>query len=205
VTLNIGPVMVVEDISAVREMIDMQLRVRGYRVITARDGEEALALIEQERPAVIIADILMPRIDGFMMVHKLRTNPQTASIPIIFLSATYVSAADERFAFDLGAIQFLSKPADTDDLVVAVSDAITGHHENKPPLSDKDFYMGYRERLETKLKQKSQQITRNQQVLATLSEENKPTYRKLIADAQAQYDEIQRELAALLKAMNEAQ
>src|SRR5512134_4110110 len=57
-TINIGPVMVVEDIASVRELVQMQLRLRGYRVVAARDGEEALNLIAQERPAVIIADIL---------------------------------------------------------------------------------------------------------------------------------------------------
>jgi CheY-like chemotaxis protein len=195
--------MVVEDISSVRELVEIQLKMRGYRVITARDGEEALALIAQEKPAVIVADILMPRIDGFLLLHKLRADPQTAGIPIIFLSATYVSADDERFALNLGAIRFLAKPAEADDLTVAVSDAITGQPQTKPPMSDKEFYLGYRERLEIKLKQKAAQIVRNQQQLANLPEESKPTYRKLVSDAQAQYDEIQRELSALLKVMNE--
>lgn len=203
-TLNVGPVMIVEDIAPVRELLEMQLKLRGYSVVPARDGEEALSLIAQQRPAVIIADILMPRVDGFMLVHRLRSDPQTASIPIIFLSATYVSADDERFAFNLGAIRFLSKPAETEELVAAVADAITGQPTAKPPLSDREFYAGYRERLETKLKQKGQQITRNQQILAGLPEDSKPTYRKLIADAQSQYDEIQRELTALLKAMSES-
>ncbi len=200
-TINTGPVMVVEDIASVRELVQMQLRLRGYRVVAARDGEEALKLIAQERPAVIIADILMPRVDGFMLVHKLRSNPQTATIPIVFLSATYVSAEDERFALNLGAIRFLSKPAEPDDLVVAVADAITGQPTNKPPMSDQEFYLGYRERLETKLKQKQAQLARNKQLLETIAEDSKETYRKLIADTQTQYEEIQRELAALLKVM----
>ena len=203
-TINIGPVMVVEDISPVRELVVMQLKLRGYRVVAARDGEEALNLIGREKPAVIVADILMPRVDGFMLVHRLRSDPQTAGIPIIFLSATYVSAEDERFALNLGAIRFLSKPAEPDELTVAVADAITGQlQQSKPPMSDREFYAGYRERLETKLKQKSGQIARNQQQLTGLPEESKDTYRKLIADAQAQYDEIQRELSALLKVMKE--
>lgn len=200
-TINIGPVMVVEDIASVRELVQMQLRLRGYRVVAARDGEEALNLIAQERPAVIIADILMPRVDGFMLVHKLRSDPQTATIPIIFLSATYVSAEDERFALNLGAIRFLSKPAEPDDLVVAVADAITGQPTSKPPMSDRDFYQGYRERLETKLKQKQAQVVRNKQLLETVPQDSRETYRKLIDDTQAQCEEIQRELTALLKVM----
>jgi CheY-like chemotaxis protein len=200
-TINTGPVMVVEDIASVRELVQMQLRLRGYRVVAARDGEEALALIAQERPAVIIADILMPRVDGFMLVHRLRNNPQTATIPIVFLSATYVSAEDERFALNLGAIRFLSKPAEPDELVVAVADAITGQPTSKPPMSDEDFYLGYRERLETKYKQKQAQLVRNKQLIDSIPEDSRETYRKLIADTQTQCDEIQRELAALLKVM----
>jgi CheY-like chemotaxis protein len=203
VTINTGPILVVEDILAIREMVEMQLKIRGYQVITARDGEEALARVAQDRPAVIIADILMPRIDGFLLVHKLQSDPQTATIPIIFLSATYVSAEDERFALDLGAIRFLSKPAEPDELLAAISDAITGQPVRRTPMSDRDFYLGYRERLDSKLKQKAAQITRNQQILTTLPEAGKDTYRKLIADAQMQYDEIQRELAALLNVLNE--
>jgi len=203
VTINTGPIMVVEDIPSIREMVEMQLKVRGYQVQTARDGEEALSMIVEARPAVIIADILMPRVDGFMMVHRLQSDPQTATIPIIFLSATYVSAEDERFALDLGAIRFLSKPAEADDLLAAIADAITGQPIRRTPMSDREFYIGYRERLESKLKQKAVQISRNQQILSTLPEAGKDTYRKLIADAQTQHDEIQRELAALLKVLNE--
>jgi CheY-like chemotaxis protein len=203
VTINTGPILVVEDILAIREMVEMQLTIRGYQVITARDGEEALARVAQDRPAVIIADILMPRIDGFLLVHKLQSDPQTATIPIIFLSATYVSAEDERFALDLGAIRFLSKPAEPDELLAAIADAITGQPVRRTPMSDHDFYIGYRERLDSKLKQKATQITRNQQILTTLPDAGKDTYRKLIADAQLQYDEIQRELTALLNVLNE--
>jgi len=203
VALNTGPVMVVEDISSVRELVEIQLKLRGYEVVTARNGEEALKLIAEKKPAVIVADILMPRVDGFRLVHLLRSDPQTANIPIVFLSATYVSADDERFAMNLGAIRFLSKPAEPDDLVVAVSDAITGQPQTKPPMSDKEFYVGYRERLETKLKQKAAQIARNQQQVNTIASENQGAYRKLIEDAQAQRDEIQRELTVLLKVINE--
>ena len=203
VTINTGPVMVVEDIDSIRDLVVIQLKLRGYNVIAARDGAEALELIPQERPAVIVADILMPRVDGFLLVHRLRSDPKTANIPIIFLSATYVSAEDEQFALSLGAIRFLSKPAEADDLTLAVADAITGQPQSKPPMSDREFYLGYRERLEKKIKQKASQIARNKEQLGNLPEESRETYRRLIADAQAQYDEIQRELSALLKVMSE--
>lgn len=202
-TLNTGPLLIVEDIDSVREMFEMQLKLRGYEVMAARDGEEAIALIGKTTPSAILTDILMPRLDGFALAHKLRSNPATSHIPIIFLSATYVSQEDENFAMRLGALRFLPKPTEPDDLVAAVADAVTGQPVTARPLTDEEFYLGYRERLENKLQQKARQIARNQQQLMGLPEEQRHTYRKLIAEAQAEYDEVRRELDVLTKLLNE--
>lgn len=202
--ISTGPILVVEDIAAVRELIEVQLRLRGYQVMGARDGQEALEVLSDVRSAVVITDILMPRLDGFALAHRLRTNAQTTNIPIIFLSATYVSAEDERFALNLGAMRFLPKPIDADELVIAVADALTGQHaQSAPPLSEREFYAGYRQRLEHKLRQKAQQVARNQQQVETVPEDQRETYLRLIAEAQEQYDEIQRELAVLIQVLNE--
>ncbi len=198
-TVRTGPILIVEDIHAIRELIAVQLKLRGYTVITARDGQEALDLIAKEKPAVIISDILMPRVDGFALAHKIRTNPQTAGIPLILLSATYVSAEDERFALGVGAMRFLPKPVESDDLLVAVADALTGQPVigTGPLMSEREFYINYRQRLKTKLQQKAQQIARTQQQLETASPPQRETYQHLLSEAQAQYDEIQRELSVL--------
>ncbi len=181
-----------------RELIQFQLTMRGYQVITARDGQEALDLVAENRPAVIVTDILMPRVDGFALAHRLRTNPLTLSIPIIFLSATYVSAEDERFALNLGALRFLPKPIDADELFIAVADALTGQSSNAaPPMTERDFYTGYRQRLENKLRQKSGQLSRNQQQSVGVSSDQRDTYDRLQAESQEQFDELQRELAVL--------
>lgn len=201
-TISTGPILVVEDIAEVRLLIEAQLRVRGYSVISAKDGQDALDVIAKNRPALVVSDILMPRMDGFALAHKLRKEPQTASIPIIFLSATYVSMEDERFALNLGAMRFLPKPIDADQLVLAVGDALTGQPQaSQQTMSARDFYLGYRQRLEMKLKQKSQQISRNQQQLDTVPEIQRETYRRLLIEAQEQYDEIQRELKELARVM----
>ncbi len=190
-------ILVVEDIESVRTLIEAQLKLRGYQVVTARDGEEALALIAQNPPSAIVTDILMPRVDGFSLAHRLRLQPETADIPIIFLSATYVSAEDERFAMELGARRFLPKPVDADELFIAVADALTHQPKAGPAMSEREFYAGYRRRLEAKLRQKAGQIARVQSQLETAPEDPHDTYRRLLAEAQAQRDEIQRELAAL--------
>ena len=69
----------------------------------------------------------------------------SAGIPIIFLSATYVSAEDERFALGLGAMRFLPKPVEADELFIAVADALTGQSHTVPPMSERQFYTGYRQ------------------------------------------------------------
>jgi CheY-like chemotaxis protein len=197
-SINTGPILVVEDIAAVRELIQVQLAMRGYQVITARDGQEALDLVAQNRPAVVVTDILMPRVDGFALAHRLRANPLTLSIPIIFLSATYVSAEDERFALNLGALRFLPKPIDADELFIAVADALTGQSSvAAPAMTERDFYTGYRQRLENKLRQKSGQLSRNQQQSVGVSSDQRDTYARLLAESQEQFDELQRELAVL--------
>ncbi len=204
-SISTGPILIVEDIASVRELIQVQLKLRGYNVIGARDGQEALELVTKEKPAVVITDILMPRVDGFALAHKLRSNPQTAGIPIIFLSATYVSAEDERFALGLGAMRFLPKPVEADELFIAVADALTGQSKTAPAnaMSERQFYTGYRQRLENKLQQKAQQVTRNKQQLESVPADQRETYRRLVAEAQEQYNEIQRELTVLVKVLQE--
>ena len=204
-TINTGPILVVEDIAAVRELIEVQLKLRGYRVRTARDGEDALLAIAAEKPAVIVTDILMPRMDGFALAHRLRSDPQMANVPIIFLSATYVTMEDEQFALNLGAMRFLPKPVDSDELFVAVADALTGQSRSGPVMAERDFYSGYRQRLEGKLRQKAAQVARSHQQLESLPDDQRETYRRLLAEAQVQYDEIQRELAVLSSLLQELQ
>ncbi len=203
-SINIGPILVVEDIAAVRELIQVQLTVRGYQVVTARDGQEALEMVAVSKPAVIISDILMPRVDGFALAHRLRTDPLTTNIPIIFLSATYVSAEDERFALNLGAMRFLPKPIDADELFITVADALTGQAASAaPPLSERAFYTGYRQRLENKLRQKSGQLGRSRQQSAGIMPDQRETYARLQTESQEQYDELQRELAVLNQVLQE--
>jgi CheY-like chemotaxis protein len=202
-TIRTGSILIVEDIAHVRELIEVQLKVRGYTTMSARDGREALEQVAKEKPALVVSDILMPRLDGFALAHQLRSNPQTSDLPIIFLSATYVSVEDEKFALGLGALRFLPKPVDADELVLAVADALTGQAQAPSPMSDKDFYAGYRQRLQSKLQQKAQQVARSQHQLEVVPADQRETYQKLLAEAQEQHAELERELTALTKMLAE--
>jgi CheY-like chemotaxis protein len=146
----------------------------------------------------------MPRVDGFALAHRLRSDPLTTTIPIIFLSATYVSAEDERFALNLGALRFLPKPIDADELFITVADALTGQPAPAAaPMSERDFYLGYRQRLESKLRQKAAQLGRNQQQVEAVAPGQRETYDRLLAESQEQYDELQRELSVLNQVLHQ--
>lgn len=200
-----GPLLVVEDIPNILELLEVTLRFKGYPVISATNGEEALELVEQEHPALVITDILMPRLDGFAMVQRLRTNPKTSRIPIIFLSATYVTPEDKAFAMSLGAARFLEKPVDTEEFLLTIAEVLTmGPVDGLPqPLDDHDFYQGYRERLESKLHHKNVQIARTERLLETLPEGQKPAFRSLLEEAREHRDEIHHELDTLYRLLDQ--
>jgi CheY-like chemotaxis protein len=195
-----GPLLVVEDIPNVLELIEVTLKFKGYPVVTARNGQEALEIIAHDLPAIVITDILMPRLDGYALAQKLRTDPRTRHIPLIFLSATYVTPEDKSFALSLGAVRFLEKPVDTEEFLLTVAEVLTNSAtEDVKPLGDREFYSGYRERLESKLRHKSQQITRTERLLQTLPEDQKPAFQALLVEARLHREEIQEELDALYK------
>ncbi len=186
-----GPVLVVEDVPNVLELLEVTLRFKGYPVITARNGQEALERVNNEHPALIITDILMPKMDGFALAHALRKDPHTHQIPVIFLSATYVTAEDKKFAYSLGAVRFLEKPIDTEDFLLTIAEILTqGTPARVAPMSETDFYQGYRERLEQKLTHKNTQIMRTERLLQTLPEEQRPAFESLLAQAVGDRDEI---------------
>ncbi len=200
----LGPILVVEDIPNVLELLLVTLRFKGYPVVSATNGQEALEVIEKQKPALVITDILMPKMDGYALMQKLRTAPQTFRIPVIFLSATYVTPEDKAFALSLGAVRFLEKPVDTEEFLLTIAEVLTGGAAVVPdPLSDKEFYTGYRERLESKLRHKNQQISRTERLLGTLPVEQRPSFEGLLAEERSHRDEIQAELDELFRLLEE--
>jgi CheY-like chemotaxis protein len=198
-----GPILIVEDIPNVLELLSVTLRFKGYQVVTATNGEEALKRIEEQRPLLIITDILMPRMDGFSMVHNLRKNQYTSRIPVIFISATYVTNEDKTFALSLGGVRFIEKPIDTEDFILTVAEILTHGISTMPmPLTEEKFFNGYRERLENKLKHKVSQIARTERLLVALPDEQRPAFQLLLEQAQRDRDEIQVELNELHRQLN---
>ena len=193
-----GPILVVEDIPNVLELLEVTLRFKGYQVNTARNGQEALEAVTKEQPVLVITDILMPKMDGFALAQKLRLSLQTRTVPIIFLSATYVTPEDKAFAMTLGAVRFLEKPVDTEEFLLTVAEIMTQGPPTAPePLNEQLFYQGYRERLESKLRHKNTQIARTERLLTSLTMEQKAAFEELLDEARQHRSEIEHELYEL--------
>ena len=183
--------LVVDDIPDILTLLDATLSFKGYRVVTALNGQEALEQIQRERPALIIADILMPKMDGFSLVHRLRINPETRDIPVVFLSATYVTPEDKEFALTIGVTRFIEKPVDLEQFVPVIAELLARRPASHQTLNEFDFYEGYRQRLETKLRQKNTQIARDTHLLETLSGEEKKTIEVALQQAEREREDLQ--------------
>ena len=190
-----GPILIVEDVPNVLELLEVTLKFKGYSVLTARNGEEALEVLKTQHPMLIITDILMPKMDGYAFVQKLRLSAETRNIPVVFLSATYVTPEDKQFALSLGASRFIEKPIDAEDFLLTVAELVTQQVIGRTsPLDMEKFYEGYRTRLENKLRHKNTQIARAERLLPTLPPDQKPAFEALLQQSMRERDEIQEEL-----------
>ena len=88
----------------------------GYEVVSARNGVEALQLLEQDKIDLIISDILMPQMDGFELCRQVKQRADLRHIPFIFYTATYTEKKDQELGLRLGASRFILKPVEPDDL-----------------------------------------------------------------------------------------
>lgn len=199
-----GYLLVVEDVPDILMLLETTLKFRGYRVVTAVNGQEAMDIIKQEHPILIITDILMPKLDGFSLVHRLRLDPETRDIPVVFLSATYVAPEDKAFAQTIGVTRFIEKPVDFESFLPVIDHLMTkGAPALSEPMNEMEFYNGYRKRLETKLKQKNTQIARDEHLLETLPEKEQQAIRAALQAAIAERQEIQQLLDQVYKLLED--
>ena len=162
--------LLVEDDPDILKLLNTTLTFKGYRVVTARNGKDGLDVIQGEHPAIVICDIMMPKLDGFGLVHRIRINPKTRDIPVVFITATYVAPEDREFALNIGATRFIQKPVDMEKFLTTVAEVLKqGTPVRIEPLKELDFYAEYRKRLEAKLDEKNRQIARDEQLLGTHS------------------------------------
>jgi PAS domain S-box-containing protein len=106
-------VLIVDDSAENRYLLRALLEGCGYQVKEAHNGVSALEVVREQRPAVVISDLLMPEMDGYTLLRYWKADESLRHIPFVVHTATYTDPVDERFAIDLGADAFIAKPADS--------------------------------------------------------------------------------------------
>ena len=108
-----------EDDDLVRQIAEETLCAAGYRVVSVQDGMEALEALRRVQPDLILSDVRMPRLDGFELLRRVRSDPEQQRIPFIVMSAK-AETADQRMGMSLGADDYVTKPYDAVDLLKTI-------------------------------------------------------------------------------------
>jgi CheY-like chemotaxis protein len=128
-------IMLVEDDNNLREIYEARLLAEGYEIVSAHDGEEALALAVKEKPDLIISDVMMPKISGFDMLDILRSTPETKDTKVIMMTALS-QAEDKSRADKLGADRYLVKSQVTlEDVAKIAREVLEGISSSPAPSS----------------------------------------------------------------------
>ena len=108
-------VLVADDDEDILQLVSFRLERAGYTVVTAADGQQALAAARQHQPDLAVLDVMMPGLNGYEVTRQLRADPATAAIPVILLTAR-VQEADVSRGFEAGADDYLRKPFSPQEL-----------------------------------------------------------------------------------------
>lgn len=126
-------ILVAEDNAVNRELLHELLEARGYAVFEACDGQEALQMIEQIQPELLLLDIGMPVLDGFAVIRRIRENPRFATLPVVAVTA-YAMRGDREKILNSGFDGYLSKPLNPSFLTAELDRLLTqqGTHSENP-------------------------------------------------------------------------
>ena len=124
--------LVVDDDAFIARLLEIELSAAGYDVRTAGSGDRALELAFERCPDLVVADVMMPNMDGFELTRQLRMDERTAGTKVILLTARGLSA-DRLEGFAVGADDYVIKPFDTPDLVARIGGLLAGPRTTKQP------------------------------------------------------------------------
>ena len=129
--------LLVDDNPTNLQVLYQTLETTGCKLLVAKNGETALAIAQKASPDLILLDIMMPGIDGFEVCRRLKDNPDTANIPVIFLSAL-TETKDKVQGLQLGAVDYVSKPFQPDEVIARVNTHLTIHRLKREVEQKKD-------------------------------------------------------------------
>jgi DNA-binding response OmpR family regulator len=113
-------VLVIDDDPVIVKLLRVNFELEGFNVISAADGREGVEMARAERPDVVVSDIMMPVMNGLELVSTLKSDPDTADLPVLLLSAK-AQMADVQRGFELGADDYVTKPFDPIELIDKVT------------------------------------------------------------------------------------
>lgn len=125
-------ILLVEDDLRIQELVTFNLEREGYTVKIAGDGKSGLEMVSSEMPDLILLDVMLPELDGYEVCKAIRANKETASLPIIMLSARD-EVADKVIGLELGADDYVTKPFSTRELVARVKARFREEKRNAAP------------------------------------------------------------------------
>lgn len=124
-------ILIVDDDLDTLQLVGTTLERQNYEILAAQDGEQGLEMATREIPDLILLDIMMPKMDGYEVTRRLRSNPETASIPIIMFTAK-AQVEDKVEGLEAGADDYLTKPTHPTELVARVK-AVLKRSQNRVP------------------------------------------------------------------------
>jgi len=127
-------ILVVEDDRDIRYLVDLQLSRKGYGVLLAEDGEEALRVAFEASPDVVVLDLSIPKVAGLDVIVRLRADDRTAAVPIVLLSAS-VQARDVEEGLRRGADRFVKKPFAAAELAAQIEEVLALRERHVPPAA----------------------------------------------------------------------
>lgn len=170
-------ILIVDDKAENLYLLQSMLDSNGYKTISAKNGAEALGLMRNNIPDLIIADILMPVMDGFTLCRECKKDEKLKNIPFFFYTATYTDAKDEEYALSLGADRFILKPQEPDDFLKIIKDfhekysQKTFHPKNLPHHRETVILKEYNQVLIRKIEDKMLQTEKSEKELRRYTEE----------------------------------
>jgi len=176
-------VLLAEDNAIARVALGGRLRGEGYEVDLAEDGEDALMHVRDTHPDIVIADVLMPRMDGYSLCRAIKEDPSLNTIPVVFYSATFITPEDRQLAESVGASGFVQKSGDLSELNAALNEVLhefsqSGLHVPKEPLgSGEEINKFYEQVLTNKLTAKVNELEAEKKAL----HDSEQRYQQLVA------------------------
>ena len=113
-------ILVIDDDAEARDILRTRLELAGHAVSEAANGEEGLKLVESSAPDIIVLDVMMPKVDGWLVCRILKSNKKTEAIPVVMLTAR-TQQIEELRGWESGADEYLTKPCDHDRLLAVIN------------------------------------------------------------------------------------